>query len=258
MNTDFVRFQNAIASMFEHFSTLSAEGYALHNSSTPEAKARKEAIANEIKNGLNKAVADIKSYCASHKNDVSPSYFINMIYMYMDYEELKEIFSENTAYKSGPLSARALATMEAKEKRMAGRMFSDLIMNDTEGKERKLSEWAGKGNYVLVDFWASWCGPCRQEMPTVVETYRKYHSKRYDVVGVSFDNNAEAWKKAIAALGMEWHNISDLKGWQCAAASVYGVNSIPSNILLDPSGKIIASDLRGEQLKAKLAEIYGF
>ena len=93
-------------------------------------------------------------------------------------------------------------------------------------------------------------------MPNVVAAYEKYHDKGFDVVGVSFDQKAEAWKKAIEQIGMKWHNISDLKGWKCAASEVYGVSSIPSNILIDGEGKIVASDLRGEALQNKLAEIF--
>ena len=152
--------------------------------------------------------------------------------------------------------ARAKKIMDGLKKRQPGTMFSDLVMNDTEGKECRLSEWVGKGNYVLVDFWASWCGPCRAEMPNVVAAYEKYHAQGFDVVGVSFDQKADAWKKAIEQIGMKWHNISDLKGWQCAASEIYGISSIPSNILVDGEGKIVAADLRGEALQKKLAEIY--
>jgi peroxiredoxin len=139
-----------------------------------------------------------------------------------------------------------------------GLKFTDLTMNDLDGQSRSLSEWCGKGNYVLVDFWASWCTPCRREMPNVVASYVKYHKKGYEVVGVSFDDKETAWKSAVNQMGMDWIQISDLKGWESAATSAYGEESIPSNVLLDPDGRIVASDLRGPQLEKKLKEIYGF
>ena len=150
----------------------------------------------------------------------------------------------------------AKAYLASLELRRPGLMYTDLVMKDMNDKEIKLSQFAGKGNYVFVDFWASWCGPCRAEMPNVVEAYNKYHSKGLEIVGVSFDQKKDAWTAMVKKLGMEWPQMSDLKGWQCEAGKVYGIRSIPSNILLDPQGKIVASDLRGEELQKKLAEIY--
>lgn len=137
-----------------------------------------------------------------------------------------------------------------------GMKFTELEMNDLEGKPVKLSQWAGKGNCVLIDFWASWCGPCRQEMPNVVANYKKYHDKGFEIVGVSFDSNGDAWKKAVSELGMTWPQMSDLKGWESAGAKAYGITSIPASVLLDAEGKIIGMNLRGEALGEKLAEIY--
>ena len=137
-----------------------------------------------------------------------------------------------------------------------GMKFTELEMNDLEGKPVKLSQWAGKGNCVLIDFWASWCGPCRQEMPNVVANYKKYHDKGFEIVGVSFDSKGDVWKKAVSELGMTWPQMSDLKGWESAGAKVYGITSIPASVLLDAEGKIIGMNLRGEALGEKLAEIY--
>lgn len=192
------------------------------------------------------------------KTTMIPVIFLPDMCMDMSFDQLSSFMTEDAPYFNHPRMERVKRYIAGLEKKRPGRMFADLVMDDMDGQSHHLSEWCGKGNYVLVDFWASWCGPCRQEMPNVVESYVKYHDKGYEIVGVSFDSKAEPWKAAVKSLGMTWIQISDLKGWECAASDAYGVMAIPSNVLIDPEGRIVASDLRGEQLQAKLKEIYGF
>ncbi len=146
--------------------------------------------------------------------------------------------------------------MTEKQKRTAvGTKFIDFEMKTPEGKAVKLSDYAGKGKVVLVDFWASWCGPCRREMPNLVEAYAKYKGKKFEIVGVSLDQDAEAWKESIKSLKMTWPQMSDLKLWQNEGAQLYAVNSIPHTVLIDGEGTIIARGLHGDGLAEKLAEI---
>ncbi|MCR4603726.1 MAG: AhpC/TSA family protein [Prevotella sp.] len=194
-----------------------------------------------------------------NSDNMIPAVFIdqNMAYS-MSYEQLKEVCNPKNAYFNHPAMQQPKRMLANLEKRAPGKMFTDMTIPDMDGKEHKLSEWIGKGQYVMIDFWASWCGPCRQEMPNVVANYNKYHEKGFEIIGISFDQKADLWKKSAEQMQMKWPQLSDLGYWKSAAVEVYGISAIPASILFDGNGKIIATDLRGEKLGQKLQELYGF
>ncbi|MEO0340395.1 MAG: TlpA disulfide reductase family protein, partial [Bacteroidota bacterium] len=136
-----------------------------------------------------------------------------------------------------------------------GRVAPDFTQQTVEGADFKLSDLRGK--YVLIDFWASWCGPCRRENPNVVRMYKQYNNKGFEILGVSLDRSKDRWVQAIEKDGLTWPHVSDLKGWSNAVAKKYGITSIPRTMLIDPEGKIVAKNLRGPSLEAKLVELFG-
>ncbi len=158
-------------------------------------------------------------------------------------------------YQNDEAITRIKDSVERKLKTAVGQKFTDFEMLTPDGKAIKLSDYAGKGKIVLVDFWASWCGPCVREMPNLVAAYKQYKGKKFEIVGVSLDQNADSWKAAIKKLGMPWPQMSDLKYWNSEGAKIYGVNSIPHTVLIDGEGTIIARGLHGDGLQTKLAEV---
>lgn len=173
-----------------------------------------------------------------------------------DANQQREILAmTNDEYKSKKNIKRIVDQLKASEAVEVGKEFIDFTMKNPEGEYVSLSDFAGKGKYVFVDFWASWCGPCRDEMPNVVNAYNKYKNKDFEIVGVSLDKDHDKWVQGIKDLQMTWPQMSDLKLWDSEVVGLYAIQSIPHTILLDKEGKIIAKNLRGEMLDAKLAEL---
>lgn len=195
-----------------------------------------------------------KTFINQHpKSYVSINLLRSLVYS-TEYADLNKMFTGlDTSLQHSTSGVKIAEQLETMKATAIGQQAIDFTANDVNGNPVSLSSF--KGKYVLVDFWASWCGPCRAENPNVVKAYNKYKDKNFTILGVSLDEDGAKWKEAIAHDKLNWTQVSDLKGWKSEPAGKYGVKAIPANFLIDQDGKIIGHNLRGDKLEEKLAEV---
>ena len=198
----------------------------------------------------------LKAYIeANCDKQVAAKVFSDARYDLSDEDQEAILAKANDTFKAVRGIDKMIEHLNILKNSAVGKKFIDFEMADAEGKMHKLSEFVGNGKVVLIDFWASWCPPCRADMPNLVAAYKQYKSKGFEIVGISLDSKADAWAKGVQDLGITWTQLSDLQGWKNAGAALYGVNSIPHTILVDKDGTILCKQLHGKEIAAKLEEI---
>ena len=199
----------------------------------------------------------VKHFAQENPNSIVTAFVVdnNLLY-YLQPEDL-EFYTDslNVVSRESSWVRSIMKKVEIAKRIETGQPFVDIKMPAPDGSEISLSDHAGKGKYLLIDFWASWCPPCRRANPKLVKLYEKYRDKGFEIVGISLDRDKSQWKKAIEADELTWAQMSDLEYWQSKAAELYSVTSIPYTVLLDKDGVIIAKGLQTDELEEKLAEI---
>lgn len=195
-------------------------------------------------------------YVDSAKNNYGAAYFIkDYMIQNKSFDEVQAAYDKLTErVKLSNAGVELKSAIDALASVSVGGIAPDIKLMTPDSTE--LSLYSLRGHYVLLDFWASWCGPCLREVPNVKAIYDKYHDKGFEIFGVSLDETTGPWKAAIKRNNMNWHHVSSLKGWECPAAKRYNVTGIPRMYIIDPDGKIIAQDLRGEELAKFVAGLY--
>ena len=216
-----------------------------------EAQAENQQKLNDLQERI---IENIKTFITENLSNVAgQTYLVQYASVFPDEFVMEQI----AALPEGLVSPKIEELKKSYEEKAAtavGKPFADIKAATPEGAELSVSEVAAGAKVLLIDFWASWCGPCRAEMPNVKAAYEKFHPQGFEIIGVSLDSDADAWKQAIADLGITWPQISDLKGWDSEGAAAYTVRAIPATVLIK-DGVIAARDLRGDALSAKIEEL---
>lgn len=224
-----------------------AMGHAQQQMSSDEIMAKIKPIEDQ-------AVAFLKKRTSDNINNLAGYFLFASNISIFTPEEVDELVGKMPEYlRSKPIIQSIIAELKKTQATAVGKNFTDFTVPGMDGKEIKLSEIVKNNKLTLVDFWASWCGPCRAEMPKVTEIYKKYHEKGLEILGVSFDEDVNAWKKAVQEMNMTWPQGSELKSWNNEAAQIYGVQGIPYTLLINQEGIIVAKELRGEDLENFIA-----
>lgn len=197
-----------------------------------------------------------KDFIKNNPGSFVAPFFLTQIKSGLELDELDELVGSLDSKLDSVPAIRSLKERIAKLKTVAvGQPAPDFTMNDPEGNPVVFSDVYSRNEYTLLDFWAAWCGPCRSENPNVVAVFKDYKDEGFGVFGVSLDREKEAWLKAIEEDGLNWTHVSDLNYWNNAAARLYAVNSIPSSLIVDKNGKIVAKNKRGEELRQTVREL---
>lgn len=227
--------------------------YAQYNTTVPSAAVQAQ-IRSEYDSIMSSRSNEIQSFIFNNKPNITAYFATNFLTAEADYPFFDKVDKTfYTQFSNSKYAREHHQRVEVLRRTAIGETAPDIVLNDPFGKTVALSSLRGK--YVLVDFWASWCKPCRMENPNVVRMYNKYKAKGFDVFSVSLDDNKDAWVKAINDDKLLWTHVSDLKKWNASVVKSYNIESIPFTVLLDKDGKIVAKNLRGEQLEQKLAEL---
>ena len=217
-----------------------------------------DSLMSNLEARYDKAIEDYKAFLTknieANKDNVIAA-FLLMKSGGMLSVEFEESFLENYPYKNLSMLAPIYAEIQGEKNKAVGAPLADFEMNDMDGKAHRLSDFVGKGQYTLIDFWASWCGPCRAEMPNVARIYERYKDKGFGIIGISLDEDADSWMTAVQAMDMKWLQLSDLNGWNNEISSSLGIRSIPFTIVVDSNARVLAVGLRGEELERKIEEL---
>ena len=225
------------------------------NPNTDEGYNKMQKLQGDYYATLNERFAAILNFAKSKPSSFIPFFILHFNVVQEPTIELLTV-ARDAAVKADPTSKYTQMIQQRYQeeaKLMVGGEAPEINLPQPDGTNLALSSLRGK--YVLIDFWASWCGPCRKENPYNVEMYKRFKDKGFEIYGVSLDQDPTRWKGAIEKDGLTWRHVSDLKGWSSSAGQTYNIHSIPSTVLVDPSGKIVAKGLRGEELNAKLQEL---